>query len=364
MKLHLVAPHYPPNPQVLGRWVRAVGRRLARRDHEVVVHTRHKGPDGSKLPPREEVAGLTVRRYKATLHLGDQVVLFDPKIEQGTVLLNGYGIVVNDRVLDAYDGPVVYHLHHGIDPPTHSLAASLYKAVYNPLVAAEGLKECDGVLTSTDQEHARLVKMGVDRDRIRTAPYGLPPDRLETLADPAPGEDLGDFFLFPGPLERSRRPSDLLEAVGAVPGSRAVFAGPEGPAARWIEHRTQEMGLDDRVTVIRDPDEATYLGLVRASLAVVLPNEDGYPVHALDAWSQARGVIAARTDGVPWVVDDGGDGLLYPRGDIGALRDHMRWLLDDPSRAEKLGEQGRRQAKRHSWEAITDRVETFLREVA
>lgn len=358
----MVAPHYPPNPQPVGRWVREVGVRLADRGHEVVVHTRDKGPNDKRLPPREEAGELTVRRYQAGVHLGDQVLFFNPQIEEGTVLLNGYGVVVNDRVADRYEGgPVVYHLHHGIDPPTRSLVASLYQAVYNPVVAAPSLKSCDGVLTSTDQDHARLVKMGVDRRRICTAPYGLASDRLATFAEPE--EDRGPYFIFPGPLERSRRPSDLLEAIAGISEGRAVFAGPDGSASRWIEHQTEEMGLEDRVDVIRDPGQGRLLGLIRGSRAVVLPGEQGYPLSLLDGWSQARGVVAARTDGVPWIVHGGRDGLLYPRGDIGALRDYLRRLVDEPEVADRLGQAGYARAKEHSWERIAGIVEGFLEEV-
>lgn len=365
VKLHMVTPHYPPNPQLVGRWVKEVASRLAGRGHEVVVHTRNKGPDGETLPPREEVDDLTVRRYGAVLHLGDQLLLFTPKIEEGTVLLNGYACATNDRVLDTYDGgPVVYHLHHGIEPPTGSLLSSLFQAAYNPLVATQALKQADGVLTATDQDHDRLVRLGVPPERIRTAPYGVPADRLDGTADPAPGSDRGTYFVFPGRLDRGRRPMDVLEAVAGLAEAGAVYAGPDGDAAAWLEHSAEDLGLKDRVAVVRDPDEATYLGLVRASRGVVLPHETSFPLHALDAWTQARPVVAARTDGVPWVVMGGRTGLLYLRGDVGALRDHLRMLADDTELATAMGRHGRKELDRYTWERVARDVEGFLKEVS
>lgn len=365
MKLHMVAPHYPPYDALSGRWVREVGSRLAEGGQEVVVHTRDRGPDSEKLPPREEQpSGLTVRRYRATLGLGDQVVLYKPRIEEGIVMLHGYGVVVNDVVRDGYDGgPVLCHLHHGIDPPTRSLLGTLFKTVYNPLVPAPGLKECAGVVTSTAQDHSELVKMGLDPRRLHIGPYGVPAERLDRLADPAPGEEEGDFVLFPAPLDRAHRPMDLLEALAGVSSGRAVFAGNGGPTADWLEEHARELGLADRVTVVRDPDEATLDGLVRASRAVVLPHEATFPVGALRAWCQGRPVVAARTDGVPWVVEEGRTGLLYPRGDVGALRDHLRTVLQDDKRAEQMGRTGRDRVKHFTWERITEGVEGFLKEV-
>lgn len=361
----MVTPHYPPNPQPVGTWVREVGSRLAGRGHEVVVHTRNRDPQGKKLPPREETDDLTVRRYPATIHLGDQLLLFKPKIEEGHVLLHGYACVTNDRILDTYDGgPVVYHLHHGVEPPSASLLSSAFQAVYHPLVASHALKQADGVLTSTDQDHDRLVKMGVGPDRIRTAPYGVDEARIkEGFADPAPGKPHGTYVLFPGPLERSRRPMDVLEAVAGLADGGAVFAGPDGPAAAWLEQRAQDLGLTDRVALVPDPDEETRLGLVRAARAVVLPHEPAFPVAALEAWTQARPVVAARTDGVPWVVDGGRTGLLYPRGDVGALRGHLRRLVEDESAAEAMGKRGLDALDRFTWARVTRDVEAFLKEV-
>lgn len=360
----MVAPHYPPNPQPMGRWVREVGVRLAESGHEVVVHTRDRDPDGKQLPPREEIGTVTVRRYETPVHLGDQVVYFDPKIEEGTVMLHGYGILVNDRVRDRYEGgPVLYHLHHGIDPPSKSLAQSLYQGLYNPLVASSGLTDCDGVLLSTDEDRARLVDKGVADDRIATAPYGIGSDRIEGFADP-PDEDLGDYVVFPGPLERSRRPTDILEAVAGLSEGDVVFAGPDAPGARWIEHKVDDLGLKDRATVIRDPDRAMRAGLIRGSRAVVLPGEDGFPHPVLEAWCQGRPVIGARSGGVPWVVEEGRTGLLYPPRDIGALRTHIASVVEDDDQVERLGGAGHKEVQAYTWEKIADRVDTFLEAVA
>lgn len=363
VKLHMVAPHYPPNPQPMGRWVREVGVRLAEAGHEVVVHTRDQDPDGKQLPPREEIGSVTVRRYEAPVHLGDQVVYFDPKIEEGAVMLNGYGILVNDRVRDRYDGgPVFYHLHHGVDPPSKSLAQSLYQGLYNPLVASSGLTGCDGLLLATDEDRQTLLDKGVDEDEIHTAPYGVQADQIEGFADPS-DRDLGDYIIFPGPLERSRRPTDLLEAIAGLSEGDVVFAGPDAPGARWIEHKIDDLGLGDRATVIRDPERAELAGLVRASRAVALPGEDGFPHPVLDAWCQGRPVIGARTGGVPWVVDEGRTGLLYPPRDIGALRAHIATVVGDEDQVERLGGAGHKEVQAYTWDKIADGVDAFLEEV-
>jgi glycogen synthase len=64
-------------------------------------------------------------------------------------------------------------------------------------------------------------------------------------------------------------------------------------------------------------------------------------------------VIGARAGGVPDVIDDGEDGLLVPFGDVPALADALRSLLDDPTLAARLGERGRAKTlERLTWERV------------
>jgi glycosyltransferase involved in cell wall biosynthesis len=63
------------------------------------------------------------------------------------------------------------------------------------------------------------------------------------------------------------------------------------------------------------------------------------------------------TGGLPEIVQDGETGILVPPGDVGALAQAVRWLLEDPARGRRLGEAGRvRVAAHFTVEAMMDRL--------
>jgi glycosyltransferase involved in cell wall biosynthesis len=71
-------------------------------------------------------------------------------------------------------------------------------------------------------------------------------------------------------------------------------------------------------------------------------------------------VVAAASGGLPEVVRDGVDGFLYPPGDVGALADRLRTLLDDPDLRARMGAAGREGAGRFSPSAHAASVAALL----
>jgi glycosyltransferase involved in cell wall biosynthesis len=68
-------------------------------------------------------------------------------------------------------------------------------------------------------------------------------------------------------------------------------------------------------------------------------------------------VVASYAGGIPDIVRDDENGLLFPSGDIAALAGALTRVLDDPDFAERLGRAGRATVElRHSPEAAVDTI--------
>jgi starch synthase len=77
----------------------------------------------------------------------------------------------------------------------------------------------------------------------------------------------------------------------------------------------------------------------------------------LEAMACSTPVVASRVGGIPEVVVDGETGLLVEPGDPAALAAALRRVLDDPARAARMGETGRRRVEAHfSWDRIAERT--------
>jgi glycosyltransferase involved in cell wall biosynthesis len=84
---------------------------------------------------------------------------------------------------------------------------------------------------------------------------------------------------------------------------------------------------------------------------VVVPLRDvryaaGYAVIA-EAMAMGKAVIATRTSAPSDLIADGVSGLYVPPGDVTALRQAMRTLLEDERTAMRMGEDGRRRVERY-----------------
>jgi glycosyltransferase involved in cell wall biosynthesis len=75
---------------------------------------------------------------------------------------------------------------------------------------------------------------------------------------------------------------------------------------------------------------------------VLSTHREGLPLVILEAMAHAKPVVATEVDGIPEIVRHGETGLLFPHEDDAQLAAHVAGLLQDRSRAARLGEAGRR----------------------
>jgi glycosyltransferase involved in cell wall biosynthesis len=114
----------------------------------------------------------------------------------------------------------------------------------------------------------------------------------------------------------------------------------DGPTRNALTDLTAQLGLTDVVHFAGyQPQPERYLD---AMDIFVLPSRlEGMPLAILEAWAARLPVIASRVGGVPNVVRDGVDGLLFESGDQRALESHLNRLLEDADLRNKLASAGR-----------------------
>jgi glycosyltransferase involved in cell wall biosynthesis len=125
-----------------------------------------------------------------------------------------------------------------------------------------------------------------------------------------------------------------------VPGAILVIAG-DGPARGEVERRISELRLQSSVHFLGERHD---IPLILSALNVFcLPSEtEGMPITLLEAMAAARPVVVSRVGAIPDVVEDGVSGILVSPFDSAAI-DRALWLLaEDPERAARMGEAGRR----------------------
>ena len=173
--------------------------------------------------------------------------------------------------------------------------------------------------------------------------WGVPPERLEVVPNPAPplpalpGRDeararlgLNGFTLAAaGRLTRQKALEDALDAVARTHDVALVVAG-DGPERSALERRATALELEQRVRFAGALSRDEVLTLFRAADAALLTSSwENLPHSVVEALAVGTPVLATRVGGVPEVVRDGENGLLVPAGDVDAIAGAIGRLAAD-----------------------------------
>ena len=118
------------------------------------------------------------------------------------------------------------------------------------------------------------------------------------------------------------------------------------------------------------PGLTTNVGeaLIQADLFVFPSRYEGFPNALCEAMALGLPVIASNCSGNIDIVRNGIDGRLFPMGDVSALTDTMRTLINNPPHCSHLGQAARDVCQRFhpdrllkEWdEVINEAARTYL----
>ena len=154
---------------------------------------------------------------------------------------------------------------------------------------------------------------------------------------------------FVGRLTRDKGIVELIEAFLALErrfsGIRLLLVGcleKADPLPPWAEASIRTHSSIVHTGFVDDPALLYQLMDV-----VVLPSyREGFPTVALEAAAARKPIVATRVTGTQDAVVDGETGLLAPARDSGSLAAAIGALLDDKTRADRIGLAARRRVVR------------------
>lgn len=210
------------------------------------------------------------------------------------------------------------------------------------LEAGYGVRPRGGVLVSDMGVDTALFTPG-DRDTAKAArglPAGVP------------------HVLFVGNLVEAKGVADLATALVSLAAReadfRATFVG-GGPMLAELQRITQP--IRDRVAFAGVLPHHALVDVFRSADLFVLPSHrEGLGLVCLEAFACGIPVVAARSGGIPEIVEDGVNGALIEPGDRAALTDALERLLGDAGLRSRLAATARETALKHDEAAQATRV--------
>jgi N-acetyl-alpha-D-glucosaminyl L-malate synthase BshA len=127
--------------------------------------------------------------------------------------------------------------------------------------------------------------------------------------------------------------------------ARLMLIG-DGPDRSVAEYLARENNVQDRIHFVGKQDNVNEL-LPLADLMLMPSEMESFGLAALEAMACSVPTIATRVGGVPELIQDGHNGLLFEVGDVKSMSAAAIGLLSDQPRLEAMAKAGRKTAQDH-----------------
>ena len=164
--------------------------------------------------------------------------------------------------------------------------------------------------------------------------------KILTNKNPKEFKDNKYNLLFVGNLLIAKGVDILLEAFALIQKENSdiglIFVG-EGEEKERLLSRSKELGINEKVIFYGRVEYEEIPTMMHYSDILILPSiEEGVGRVILEAMSMKLPVIASNIGGIPLVIDDLKDGLLFKVGDINALTKHVLFLINNKKFSDNM----------------------------
>ena len=204
------------------------------------------------------------------------------------------------------------------------------------------------------EENVSVITPGVDTERFHPAALS---DLRKSSREAAGVKDDEMAVLFVGSEFRRKGLDDLIPAIG--PGMRLIVAG-EGERMEHYQSLAKRHGLAERIR---------FMGLVEdvrpcfamADVAVLPSISEAFGMSILEGMACGLPVVARTRAGVSGIIENGKSGYVF---DEPSELPRILERLMEPSLRSKLGDEARKAAESHTWNAAADRYERLYYEIS
>jgi glycosyltransferase involved in cell wall biosynthesis len=236
--------------------------------------------------------------------------------------------------------PLIAHFH-GYDASLYSVLAE-YKNKY-----AKMFEKIAAIISVSNDMTIELTKLGADKDRIHTIPYGV---NLDLFSKTHP-EKNAKKLIFAGRFTEKKAPDILLKAFNKAlqksPESQLVMVG-RGELGKLVLSIIQELNIGHAVQILdwQPPEEIAKLmksarAFVQHSRVAKNGDSEGTPNSILEASACGLPIISTFHAGIKEAVLPGVTGYLVEEGDWNTMGDYMIELLENPEIAGRMGSAAR-----------------------
>lgn len=214
----------------------------------------------------------------------------------------------------------------------------------NSLLSYTWLPHC--VTTVSDYVRRHLIDRGVAPDRVETIYSPLvfpPPVEHSTLRHELGLKDSDLVVGCVAVMRPNKGHRDLIDAIAPLIQSHdnlhLVLVGGGSPTFENTRDYILQLGLQSRIHMMGARKDVPNL-LAGMDLFALATREEASGTVFLEAAASGVPIVATDVGGVSEVVRRDRNCLLFPRGDLNALRAALSRLIDDPALRKQMGQAG------------------------
>lgn len=200
------------------------------------------------------------------------------------------------------------------------------------------ISSCNGAVDKINQFIAvsnflkdKMVEHGISESKVSVIHNYIDTTQLKVQAS------TGEYLLYFGRIERYKGIFTLLKAAKYVPEIEILIVG-SGEASCQVKEYIRLNSLHN-VTLLDFMQPERLARLIEGAICTVNPSElyETFGLSVIESFAYGKPVIASRIGGMPEIINHGSTGFLFEAGNVGELKELMKWMWKNPGKANKMG---------------------------
>lgn len=359
-RILFLAHKFSPSKGGTQRLVHDLGKRLARRGHEVTVFT----SDAGSTMADEWIDGMHVRRFKKRDIIGrpwyvTPAMVLEP-IWSEFDILHSFHFVTFQSLFAAVVRRTT-NVPFVMTPSYHP-----WSGFYEKSIGTLVMKSADRVIAQCRQERRRLLRY-VDAQKIVDIPCGIDSNMFRHLPE---NEDFrrkygvrttDKVILYVGSLDGRKSVSDLIGAMprirDSVPTATLILIGGSSSQSETLE-RLSRLSLSDSVKILGKLDEGELLEAYSLADVFAFPSHDeSFGIVLLEAAAAGIPIVSTRVGVAEELVDQGVNGFTLAEFSSGEFVSRIIETLSSERIRENAREYRNKVFGPYDWDNITDSLD-------
>ena len=170
-------------------------------------------------------------------------------------------------------------------------------------------------------------------------------------------------LLFVGAVGKLKGEKDLIKALALLrdnkPNLKISFLG---YGAENLKDYCERFEIGNLVEYLGAVPMNERIEFFRRSDIFVLPTyAEAMPMSVIEAMAAGLPVISTRVGGIPELIEDGVDGILFAPGDVGALAEKISFLLNNKDTRIRIGKKAKQKAREQmDFRVYVNKLRTLL----